>query len=279
LQKQRLVRSGKAFETYVRSNELPGKIQAGTYVLSPSMSVQQMVKKMVSGDVAKHLLTIYPAKRLDEIKSAFKKAGYAQTEIDQAFAADNYRGHPALATLPPGATLEGYLYPDSFQKLSDTPASYIIRQSLDEMAERLTPDIINGFAAKGLNPYQGVTLASIVGQETDNPAFQPTVAQVFYRRLKLNMALGSDVTAFYASAVANKPKSVTIESPYNTRIHTGLPPGPIGNVTANALSATAHPSNSDYLYFVAGDDKVIHFSHTDAEHQQAIKTYCTKQCS
>jgi UPF0755 protein len=278
LQKKHLIRSGKAFETYVRSNELPDKLQAGTYVLNPSMSIQQIVQKMVKGDVAKHLLTIYPAKRLDEIKAAFKKAGYNQAEIDQAFNADNYRGHPALAGLPPGATLEGFLYPDSFQKQTETPAAAIIRESLDEMAKHMTPDIIQGFAAQGLNPYQGITLASVVAQESDNPQYQPTVAQVFYRRLKLNMALGSDVTAFYASAVAGKPKSVSIESPYNTRIHTGLPPGPISNVTANALAATAHPSNTDFLYFVAGDDKQVHFSRTAAEHEQAIKNYCSKQC-
>jgi UPF0755 protein len=278
LQQQHLIKSGKAFETYVRSNELHDKLQAGTYLLNPSMSVQQIVRRMVNGEVAKNLLTILPAKRLDEVMAAFKKAGYSQQEIDQAFKSDNYRDHPALANLPPGATLEGYLYPDSFQKQADTPASSIIRESLNEMSKHLTADIINGFAAQGLNPYQGIILTSIVAQETDNSEYQPTVAQVFYRRLHQNMSLGSDVTAYYASAIAGRPKTVDIDSPYNTRIHTGLPPGPIGNVTANALAATAHPSNTDFLFFVAGDDKKIHFSHTAAEHEAAIKTYCSKQC-
>jgi cell division protein YceG involved in septum cleavage len=80
-----LVRSAKAFETYVRSNRLNDKIQAGTYSLSPSMSVQLIVKKMVNGEITRNLLTILPGKRLDEVKQAFKKIGYSQAEIDSAF--------------------------------------------------------------------------------------------------------------------------------------------------------------------------------------------------
>src|SRR5438105_3799967 len=162
------------------------------------MSVNQIVKKMVDGDVAKNLLTILPQKRLDEIKEAFAKAGYSSAQINQAFDPANYAGHPVLASLPPGASLEGYLYPDSFQKQTDTPAADIVREALDEMQQYLTQDVTNGFAAHSLNTYQGITLASIVAQETDNPTYQPMVAQVFLSRLANNMSLGSDVTAFYA---------------------------------------------------------------------------------
>jgi UPF0755 protein len=87
------------------------------------------------------------------------------------------------------------------------------------------------------------------------------------------------VTAFYAAGQAGQGQTLGVDSPYNTRLHTGLPPGPIGNFSASALSAVAHPSNTDYLFFVAGDDGKIHFSHTEAEHEQNIKQYCTKACS
>ncbi len=279
LQSQGIIRNGKAFETYVRSNEYNDKLQAGTYYLSPSMSTQTIVRKMVIGDVAKNLLTILPGKRLDQIEAAFKKAGYSDAEIAQAFNPSNYPNHPALTSLPKGASLEGYLYPDSFQKQGDTPATSIVKESLDEMNKHLTADITASFASQGLNAYQAITLASIVAQESDDPSSQPMVAQVFLSRLKQNMALGSDVTAFYASAIAHQTPNVTIDSPYNTRIHTGLPPGPIGNITTSALNAVAHPANTDYLYFVAGDDKKIHFAHTEQEHEQNIKQYCTKACS
>jgi UPF0755 protein len=277
LQHAGLIRNAKAFEGYVRNNEVQN-LQAGTYVLSPSMSVQQIIEKMVAGEVAKNLLTILPAKRLDQIKQTFKDSGYGQDVVDSAFNPANYRGNAALVSLPEGASLEGYLYPDSFQKQTDTPAATIVGESLDEMSKNLTTDITNGFTAQGLTTFQGITLASIVLQETSSPADQPMVAQVFLSRLKQGMMLGSDVTAFYASAIAGVPNSVSIDSPYNTRVHTGLPPGPIGNVTASALKAVAHPASTDYLYFVAGDDTTLHFTHTQAEHEDAVKKYCTKLC-
>ncbi len=274
-----LVRNARVFETYVRSNELHDKLQAGTYSLGPSMGVEQIVKKMVGGDVAKNLLTILPQKRLDEVKQAFAAAGYSAGQIDQAFDPASYRGHPVLASLPAGASLEGYLYPDSFEKQADTPAIDIVRESLDEMQKYLTQDVINGFGTHSLNVYQGITLASIVAQETDDPTYQPTAAQVFLSRLAGNMALGSDVTAFYASAIAGvKPPNLAIDSPYNTHLYPGLPPGPISNMTKDALNAVAHPATTDYLYFVAGDDGKMHFAHTQAEHEDNIRKYCVKKC-
>ena len=274
-----LIRNAQAFETYVRGKELFNELQAGTYALSPSMSTPQIVNKMTSGDVAKNLVTILPGKRLDQVKQAFAQAGYSGDEIAVAFNPSSYSGHPALDSLPAGATLEGFLYPDSFQKEAETPAQTIVGESLDEMAKQLSPDIVAGFSAHGLNVYQGVTLASIVYQETGNPSDEPIVAQVFLSRLAQNMALGSDVTAFYASDIAGVPRSLTIDSAYNTRINPGLPPGPIGNFTADALKAVARPANTNYLYFVAGDDGVMHYSHTQAEQDQAVSQYCTKSCS
>lgn len=273
-----LIKNSRAFETYVRSHELHDKLQAGTYALSPSMSVEQIAKKMSDGDVARNLLTILPQKRLDEVKQAFATAGYSSQQIAVAFDPKSYGGHPALSSLPQGASLEGYLYPDSFEKQADTPATTIIRESLDEMQKYLTSDVVNGFAAHSLNTFQGITLASIVAQETDNPEYQPMVAQVFLSRLAQGMPLGSDVTAYYANALAGTGHDLTINSPYNTHLHTGLTPGPISNMTYDALKAVAQPANTDYLYFVAGDDKKLHFSHTQAEHEDAVKKYCTKEC-
>jgi UPF0755 protein len=277
LEQSKLIRSSKAFETYLRSNEID-ILQAGTYSLSPSMSVSDITDKMVKGDVTKNLLTILPGKRIDQVKEAFAAAGYNQSEIDQAFDSKNYTDHPALASLPAGASLEGFLYPDSFQKEVNTPASVIIRESLDEMQKYLTQDVVNGLTSQGLNVYQGVTLASIVYKETGNPAYQPSVAQVFYNRLQQNMGLESDTTYHYAAAVMHQADSPSIDSPYNTYQHKGLPPGPINNVAASALKAVAHPIPNDYLYFIAGDDEKIHFSHTVEEHQAAIKQYCQKSC-
>lgn len=279
LERAGLIRSSSAFQWYVRSQEVRDQIKAGTYIIMPSLSVNQIVKKMITGDVAKNLLTILPGKRLDQVKQSFADAGYSKSSIEYAFNPANYIGHPALAGLPESASLEGYLYPDSYEKLADTPASAIVAASLDEMAKHLTTDLLSGFTKQGLTSHQAITLASVVDQEASNPNDKPVIAQVFLKRLRIGMLLGSDVTAFYASDLAGKEPSVFIDSPYNTRVYKGLPPGPIGNVTAQAMAAVANPSPTDYLFFVAGDDGTVYFSNTQAEHDALTKKYCTKLCN
>ncbi len=278
LQKTGLIRSSNAFETYVTTNDFRGKLQAGTYSISPSMSVQTIVGKMVKGDVARNLLTILPGKRLDQINQAFSKAGYTHAELEEAFNPTNYKDIPAIANLPKGSSLEGYIYPDSFQRQSDTPAQSIVRQSLAEMQTHLTSDIIKGFEIQGLSLHEGVTLASIVAQESGDPTNQPKVAQVFLSRIKQNIPLQSDVTANYAADTTGVARSVRVDSPYNTYAHKGLPPGPISNITASALKAVAHPATTTYLYFITGDNGKMYFSYTSDEHQQLIQKYCKKAC-
>ncbi|MBX4188611.1 endolytic transglycosylase MltG [Candidatus Saccharibacteria bacterium] len=279
LKRAGLIRSTTAFEAYVRGRQLYAKMQAGTYALTPSMSTPQIVDKIVKGEVSKSYVTILPGKTVKQIRQTFKQAGYGDAELDGAFNPSTYPDEPVLDNLPPGASLEGFLYPDTFQMDPSTPAQTIIRESLEEMQAHLTPDIVNGFKAQGLSVFQGVTLASIVYQESGDPSAEPTVAQVFLSRLKQGIMLGSDVTAFYAANLVGAGQTLGVDSPYNTRIHSGMPPGPIGNMTDDALKAVAHPATTDYLFFVAGDDGRIHFSHTEAEHEQAVKQYCTKQCS
>lgn len=274
-----LIRSSKAFVYYVDIHKYKKHLQAGTYRFKPAMSAQEIAQTIASGYIDKNWITILPGKRIDQIKQMFLKVGYKSAEVDSAFDPANYADQPLVAGLPSGASLEGLLYPDSFQKAGDTPAQTIIRQSLDEMQAHLTPDVVSGLANQGLSVYQGLTLASIVYAESGSSADQPTVAQVFLLRLKQGMMLGSDVTAFYAANLMGAGKTLGVDSPYNTRLHAGLPPGPIGSFTVSALQAAASPSKTDYLFFVAGDDGTIHFSHTEAEHEQAIKQYCTKECS
>jgi UPF0755 protein len=280
LQTDGLIRSSNAFETYVTANNYRDKLQAGTYELSPSMSVQTIVTKFVNGDVSHDLLTILPGKRLDEVEKIFKDAGYSSSEIKTAFKPSSYAGHPALTSLPKGASLEGYLYPETFQKQSNTPATTIVRQSLDQMNKHLTPDIINGFKRQNLSVFEGITLASIVAEETDIPADQPFVAQVLLTRLSNDMLLQADATAHYASDVAGQTRSLSVNSAYNTYLNRGLPPGPISNVTKEALYAVAHSARTDYVYYFTGNDCKMHYTRTLDEHDAAIAKYGVKSdCS
>lgn len=279
LEKGGLIKNARAFKIYLRIHQEATKMQAGSYTLNSHMGVPKIATILVSGYVSKDYVTILPGKTIEQIKQSFKQAGYTNDEIEVAFNPATYADEPLLSNLPAGNSLEGLLYPNTYQREAATPATTIVRNSLEEMQTLVAPDIKAGFAAHGLTVYQGLTMASIVYQESGESSYQPIVAQVFILRIKQGMALGSDVTAFYAADLVGAGKTLGVDSPYNTRIHTGIPPGPISSFTDNALKAVAHPSNTDYLFFVAGDDGVLHFTRTVAEHEQATKQYCTKECS
>ncbi len=279
LKEQGLIRETWAFEWYVRNHNLRDKLQAGSYYLRPSQTTPEITNILTQGKVATDLVTILPGQRLDQIRQSLIRSGFTADEVDAGLKPSQYIGHPALVDKPADANLEGYLYPESFQKHTDTTASTIISASLTEMQKRLTPAVRAGFVKQGLTVHQGVILASIVEQEVGNTADKAKVAQVFLTRLQRGMMLGSDVTAFYGAILNGKKPSVLYDSPYNTRLHPGLPPGPISNVTASSLEAIANPASTDFIYFVAGDDGITYFSHTLAEHEALTKQHCKKLCS
>lgn len=279
LETEKLIRSAWAMQLYSHSNELGDKLQAGTYALSPSQTTPSIVRTMTRGDVATRLVTILPGQRIDQVRANLINSGFAPVEVDKALVPAQYADLPALAFKPTDVnTLEGLLWPDSFQKDSSTSPSFIIRESLIAMGQHLTPSVQASFAAKGLTAYQGVTLASIIIQEVNKPADQAQAAQVFYSRLQAGMMLGSDVTAHYGAINAGLAPSLTYDSPFNTRIHTGLPPTPISTINQSSLDAATNPASTNWLYFVAGDDGTTYFSSTNAEHEALTAKYCHKLC-
>jgi UPF0755 protein len=281
LEKSDLIRSAWAFQLYVHSKELTDKLQAGSYALSPDESTSDIVDILTKGHISTELVTILPGKRVDQIRASLINDGFTPSAVDSALTnLSQYSDLPVMAFKPANVTtLEGLLSPDSWYKDSNTPPSYIIRESLTEMGQRLTPSLQASFAAENLTVYQGLTLASIVQQEVSNPTDQTQVAQVFLSRLKSNSTLGSDVTANYGSIVAGQSPSLTYDSPYNTLIHTGLPPTPISTVNQNALNAVAHPASTSWLYFVTGDNGTTYFSTNLQDQQSNTQKYCHKLCS
>lgn len=278
LESDGIIRSAIAYRLYVRIHKVQGKMQAGGYELAPSMTVAEIVDVLSNGKIAVELITILPAQRLDQIKKAFSDAGYTDAEIEEALSPSAYKDHPALADKPARASLEGYLYPESFQKTPTTPLKAIVTLALDEMAKLLTPQLKADLAAQGLSPHEGIILASIVEREVGNPEDRTKVAQVFLTRYKRGIPLGSDPTALYGALLFNLDPGVSVDTPYNTRIYAGLPPGPINNISAQSLQAVAHPADTDYLFFVSGDDGKTYFSHTQAEHEALAAQHCIELC-
>ncbi len=270
LHDQGLIRSVSAFVWYVTGHNQRDKLQAGTYRLAPNMSTPAIADTIAEGKIATDLVTIVPGQTLVEIRKSFITAGFKVTNVDAALQVDQYRGSPALADNPAASSLEGFLYPDSYQKTANTDPRTVVEEALGEMQKHLTTQVRDGFASQGLTVYQGVTLASIVEREVSKQSDRTQVAQVFLSRLKQNIRLGSDVTVLYARA-NNDPS-------YDTTEHLGLPPGPIAAVSDSTLEAVARPAGTSWLYFVTGDDGTTHFAHTLQGHQQNIAAYCHQKC-
>lgn len=263
LEKQGLISSAWAFRLYVSSNEVRSALQAGEYELQPKMSVDEIVAVLTHGKVATNLVTIIPGKRIDQIRERLLQDGFKAEDVDAALSSATYAGNPALVDKPDAASLEGYIYPDSYQKTSRSTAQEVITASLLQTRDMLTPDVRADFAKQGLSTYQALILASIVEREVPHAQDRPQVAQIFIKRLKEGMKLQSDATKYY----------------FNSYDNVGLPPTPISNFTSDSLKAVANPSNTDWLYFVSGDDGTTHFSRTYEEHQSKIDQYCQNTCT
>lgn len=278
LKQNGLIKETWAFEWYVRNSNLTSDLKAGTYALRPSQDVEEIAKTVARGEVATNLVTIIPGSRLDQVEATLINSGFSPKEVIKALKPDQYQDHPALVDKPKGASLEGYLYPESFQKNDSTKATDIIEASLDEMQQRLTPKTRSAIAKQGLSIHEGVILASMIEQEVSEPKDKPLVAQVFLSRLSQGIKLESDATAPYGAVLDDEPPSLTYDSPYNTYLYKGLPKGPISNVSESSIKAVADPANTNYLFFVSGDDGTTYFSRTLEEHERNTELYCTKLC-
>lgn len=278
LEDKKLIRSKYAFDIYTRLSGNRSKLQAGTYSISASESLQSVVNDLVSGKVDKLTVTFLPGATVADDKQVLKKAGYSDDAINAAFS--KQYDQPLFAGKPTGADLEGYIYGDTYAFNSDATVEQILTRTFDEYYSVIQDNkLVDGFQKQGLSLYQGITLASIIQKEVSGASDERQVAQIFLKRLQIGMPLGSDVTYHYAAAKLGVAPSPTLNSPYNTRINTGLPPGPISTPGLTALQAVANPAPGDYLFFLSGDDGKTYFAKTDQEHQANIDQYCKIKCS
>ncbi len=268
LKSRGVIKSDWAFEWYVRNHKSKDALKAGTYVFDQNQSVQEIVDTIISGKVATDLITILPGKSLEQTKSDFIKAGFSHAEVEAALEPSQYSGHPALADKPKEATLEGYIYPETFQKTAETTLKEIVELSLDEMQLRLTNEVRAAITKQGMSVHQAMTLASIIEGEVGSAEERAIVSQVFQKRLREGIRLESNATDDYAK----------INPAYDSYKIDGLPPGPISNFTESSINSVAFPTQTDWLYFVTGDDGKTHFSKTLEEHESLIVKYCTTLC-
>ena len=284
LQQKGLIRNSMAFTLYLRFSS-SHELKAGRYKVSADQSVAQIVEHLASGKQDQLVITFLPGDTLANHRKRLLKAGFSETEVDAALTA-TYQG-ALFAGKPASADLEGYIFGETYQFDAGVSAKAVVERTFAQLEQVIKQeDAVKKFAARGLTLYQGITLASIIQREVTIKEGDPAsvqdaakVAGVFYNRLKAGMSLGSDVTYQYAArkmGVAPDPK---LDSPYNTRIHTGLPPGPIASPGVGALKAAANPAQHDHMFFLSGDNDVTYYAVTNAEHEKNIQLHCAHKCS
>ncbi len=173
---------------------------------------------------------------------------------------------------------EGFLFPDTFELEKRAPAADLVGLQLEDFKRRVKGVDMSYARSKNLTTRDVVTIASMVEREAQLEKERPLIAAVIYNRLHEGMPLGIDATIRFATGNYDQPlteSELALESPYNTRLHTGLPPGPIGNPGLASLEAAAHPAKVDYLYYVVkpgtcGEDA---FSSNAAEFEADVAAY------
>lgn len=277
LKENGVIRNEQAFSLYTRITGTQNKLQAGTYRLAPSESTQAIVNHLVDGNVDTFSIRFLPGATLAENRDVLIKAGYSVEEVDAAL--QGSYSSPLFDGKPSGGDLEGYIYGETYNFSSNAAVEDILNRTFEQYNQVITEnDLVAKFKAQGLTLYQGITLASIVQREAIG-GDEADIAQVFYNRLSNGTMLGSDVTYQYAADKMGVPRDTNLDSPYNTRRYTGLPPGPIAAPGSAALLGTASPSGHTYLFFLSGDDDKTYFSTDLAGHEANIKAHCQVKCS
>lgn len=287
LNRAELIKSQFFFKVNIKLNYGDKALKSGKYTLNKGMSANQIVEEIINGSNGSNVFTftILPGETIFDVKKKLMNIGYSGDAIDVALR-KNYDN--SILNDKKGDTIEGYLFGETYEFFNDDSVEKIIETFVNGM-EAVVEDnqLVEKFAAKGLTLYEGITLASIVQKEAKT-ADQPTVAQVFFKRLAEGIPLGSDVTVTYALDKQNPDRNrddtavgdaINVDSPYNTRKNPGLPAGPISNPGLSALLAVAEPSDTDYYYFLTGDDGKMYYSYTEDEHNQNARLYCQILCN
>jgi UPF0755 protein len=285
------------FRLYAGQRGVAGRFKAGRYVITAPATPKQILEALVRGAADELVaVTIPEGKNLLEIADILQGAGIASRAELVAQATDA----AFVASLGlPGASLEGYLFPDTYRLRPHTPAARALiplvrrhRQVFEELRAAHGKGVVDLKKTLAFDDAKIVILASIVEKETGQPVERPRIAQVFINRLRfptfVPKLLQTDPTIIYGCTVAAPPRSeacsrwdgrirrIQLEdrgNAYNTYTHEGLPPGPIANPGRAALEAVMAPDHTPYLYFVSRNDGTHFFSKTVAEHQAAVVKY------
>ncbi len=266
---QGLIRNSDFFRLYSRFNQTSGMIKTGLYSIEKDKTTAEIVNMLVKGEQELFKVTITEGLTSTAIAEILEKNGICDSSEFINYVKEN--------------NFEGFLYPDTYYFPKEYPAEKVaeyMKESFISVLEEIYPPY-SDFNEDEL--YQKIIVASIVEREYRRAEEAPYIASVFYNRIEKNMYLGSCATVVYViTEIQGKPhpdkiyyQDLDIESPFNTYIHRGLPPGPICNPGKTALNAAFNPEHTDYLYFLLEDPQAGKhvFSKTLDEHNRSYELY------
>ena len=249
------------------------KFKTGSYAFNRNMETDDVLEMLLNGSSEVFKFTIPEGFTVKEIAKRLDKSGIASEKeflkLAENYAPYNYMKKSKYAHY----RAEGFLFPDTYVIDTDATCEDIMDMMSRDFDNRLTDEMRRRAERMNLSVYELITLASLVEKEARFDEDRPIIAQVFLKRLDLNMPLQSDATLQYLMDAPKEDVSIEdtkIDSPYNTYQNAGLPPGPVANPGLDAIEAVLYPAETDYLYFVADRDGHNHYSYTYDEHLRIV---------
>jgi UPF0755 protein len=263
LQSEDLINDPDLFKRYLQYNDLDAGIEAGDFQLKQTMNIQQIAKTLQEGRIAELNVRIPQGKRLEEIADIVaSQVPISSTEfLKLTQDANQWKSQfEFLNDVPAGASLEGYIFPDTYSVPRDkVTARDVLLTALRNFDKQVTPQMRTDLQVGGRTLYDAIRLASIVEREAGVEQDRPTIAGVYMNRLIDGMALDADPTIQYGLGNTRDPETwwpqITqedyqgVQSPYNTYLSVGLPPSPIANPALASIEAAIYPEQHPYYFF------------------------------
>ncbi|EKE21634.1 MAG: hypothetical protein ACD_7C00165G0003 [uncultured bacterium] len=265
LKKEGLIESKIYFVWYVYKNNYKGEIKAGKYILSPNLTMPEIMMILIEGDKSgekESKKITFPegfslkqmAQRLAE--NGFDGDKFLEFSKTPQYFVDKYQME-FLSSIPAGKDLEGYLFPDTYFFFIDASAEDITKKMLENFERKISIDSQNEIKKQNKSIFEIITMASIIEKEVATPEDKKVVSGIFYNRLNNGQAFQSCATLAFVLGENKKQYSyedTQILSPYNTYLNPGLPPGPIASPGMDSILAAVYPTKTNYNYFLSNTE-------------------------
>lgn len=270
LKSENLIADSTLFKVRSKLEGYDGSFRAGQYELSPGMTMDEMMKILLSGQDSIARFTIPEGYDISKTIETLAAKGLIDSETFQQEITSGQFDFRFIEELPDGENrLEGFLFPETYEIFANSNEHDIVEKMLSQFDNVFTEEHYARAEELGMSLYEVITLASIIEREAVVSSDRPIISGVFQNRLKIGMPLQSCATVQYILG-EQKPvlseDDIQIQNPYNTYLITGLPPGPICSPGIESINAVLWPTNTDYLYFLAKGDGSHVFSVTYDEH-------------